>query len=139
MAGESGGGTLARALPWIFTGLSLRFWAFAHLGGQGRTRDASAPRRRVVSGPYAALNHPVYLGNLLLAGGIVIAARPPGWLAILSLTGVAGFYALLARREGVQVAGLAMRAGRVAGTRQVARIERSTWLTVAAVLLLASC
>ena len=111
--------------------LALRAWAFAHLGGQGRTRDPAPPSARVRSGPYGRLSHPVYIANLGLAVAMLVAAAPP-WAAGsgLGIT-VAAFYGLLAAREGAQLVDLpAVR--RRPTWRRVPRWERSTWATTAA-------
>ena len=110
--------------------LLLRAWAFAHLGGQGRTRDPAPPTHRVRSGPYARLHHPVYLANVLLAAGMLAAAGLPRSWALALLVGVLGFYGLLAWRESAQLPGLPVAAPRVTWAR-VARWERSTWITTA--------
>lgn len=108
--------------------LALRAWAFAHLGGQGRTRDPAPPAARVRSGPYARLSHPVYVANSGLAGCMLVAAAPPLGIGIALGGTVALFYTLLAWREGGQLAGLPLVDGRPAW-RRVPRWERSTWAT----------
>lgn len=58
--------SLAGGLPLSVLGLALRAWAAGHL-----------EKNRVLaeSGPFAYVRHPLYLGTLLTAGGLVIAAR----------------------------------------------------------------
>lgn len=53
-------------LPLSLTGLHLRLWAAGHL-----TKN----QRLVSTGPYAHLRNPLYLGTLLVAAGLVVAAR----------------------------------------------------------------
>ncbi len=108
--------------------LLLRAWAFAHLGGAGRTRSPEAPPERVRSGPYRLLDHPVYVANVLLAGAMLQAARPPGSVAALLAVALVAFYGVLARREGAQWAGRPS-AARAAAWARVPRWERSTWAT----------
>lgn len=137
-AGRPGAGTLAVSLPWVLAGLALRAWAFVHLGGQGRTRELRPPATRAVGGPYRLLRHPVYLANLLVAFGLVVACRPPDGLAWLLTLAVAAFYGLLATREDVQVLRLPRRRTPATGLAGVARSERSTWVVVGLFLLLSS-
>lgn len=136
--GAPGAHTIAGSSPWIVAGLALRAWSFAYLGGQGRTRDPSAPSGRVVSGPYARIEHPVYVANLLVATGLTVAIAPPGTVAAIALGGVGGLYAVLAARESDQVRGLDPDRRPRRTLRQVARSERSTWVTVAGLWTLAA-
>ena len=76
--------------PWILAGLGLlllgegiRFWAILHAGGATRTRQVGA-NELVSSGPYGYVRNPLYLGNMLLYGGVVfIAAGPWMWEMLL--------------------------------------------------------
>lgn len=136
-ADSPGASTHAIAAPWILAGLGLRAWAFGHLGGQGRTRDPSPPGGRVYTGPYARLEHPVYVANLLVAAGLVLAIAPPGPLAAIALIGVSGLYLVLSGRESAQIRRLPVELRPRKTVAEVARSERSTWVTVALLLLLA--
>jgi protein-S-isoprenylcysteine O-methyltransferase Ste14 len=138
LSSRPGAGTLPAALPWLAAGLALRAWSFSWLGGQGRTRDPGPPAVRVIGGPYALFEHPVYLANVAVALGLLIAAAPPGWLAAALALGLVAFYGALAAREGAQLAGLPTRGQPVAGLARVARTERSTWAVVALFCLLAA-
>jgi protein-S-isoprenylcysteine O-methyltransferase Ste14 len=66
-------GSLLTGLPVSLLGLGLRAWAAGHLE---KNRDLAQ------SGPYAYVRNPLYIGTLLVAGGLVIAARQWG-LALL--------------------------------------------------------
>jgi protein-S-isoprenylcysteine O-methyltransferase Ste14 len=61
-----GAGSLAVGLPVAALGLALRAWASGHL----EKNVALA-----VSGPYARVRNPLYLGTLTVAAGLAIAAR----------------------------------------------------------------
>ncbi len=128
---------LLLAGPWLAAGLGLRAWAFAHLGSGGRTRDPAPPRTRVTSGPYRYLQHPAYVGNLLIAFGLLVVARPPGPTAAGFALVVVVLYAILAARESRQIIGIPTRRAAALGTRGVLRSERSTWLSVGLFLLVA--
>ncbi len=58
--------SLAWGLPVSMLGLLLRGWAAGHL--EKNTRLA-------MSGPYAHVRNPLYLGTLLVAAGLVLASR----------------------------------------------------------------
>lgn len=60
-------------LPISVLGLLLRAWAAGHLAKN---------RELATSGPFAYIRNPLYLGTLIAAGGLVVAAREI-WLAIL--------------------------------------------------------
>lgn len=65
--------SLAWGLPVAAIGLLLRGWAAGHLAKN---------ERLAVNGPYAHMRNPLYVGTLLAAAGLAIAARQWG-LAIL--------------------------------------------------------
>lgn len=58
--------SMAIGLPVSILGLLLRGWATGHLEKNLRLAE---------SGPYAYVRNPLYLGTLLVAAGLVIAAR----------------------------------------------------------------
>jgi len=58
--------SLAFGLPIAIMGLALRAWAAGHL---------EKNRSLAVSGPYACVRNPLYIGTLTVAAGFVIAAR----------------------------------------------------------------
>jgi protein-S-isoprenylcysteine O-methyltransferase Ste14 len=59
-------GSLEWGLPLSVLGLLLRGWAAGHL---------EKNIRLAVSGPYAHVRNPLYLGTLLVAAGLVLASR----------------------------------------------------------------
>ena len=58
--------SLAAGLPVSIIGLLLRGWAAGHLAKN---------ERLATSGPYAYVRNPLYIGTLLVAAGLVIAAE----------------------------------------------------------------
>jgi len=58
--------SLAIGLPIAILGILLRAWAAGHLA-----KNQTMAR----SGPYAMVRNPLYVGTLIVAGGLVIAAR----------------------------------------------------------------
>jgi protein-S-isoprenylcysteine O-methyltransferase Ste14 len=67
------GASLVAGVPVAVCGLLLRGWAAGHLDKN---------QRLAVSGPYAYMRNPLYIGTLLVAAGLVIASRRAG-LALL--------------------------------------------------------
>jgi protein-S-isoprenylcysteine O-methyltransferase Ste14 len=60
--------SLAYGIPISAAGLLLRGWAAGHLAKN---------QNLALSGPYALTRNPLYLGTLLVAVGLVVAAREP--------------------------------------------------------------
>jgi protein-S-isoprenylcysteine O-methyltransferase Ste14 len=58
--------SMGAGLPISLAGLALRAWAAGHLE---KNKDLAQ------SGPYAYVRNPLYIGTLLVAAGLVIAAR----------------------------------------------------------------
>src|ERR1700680_1975660 len=65
--------SLAAGLPVSLCGLAWRAWAAGYLAKN---------QQLATGGPYAYSRNPLYLGTLLVAAGLAIAARSPG-LALL--------------------------------------------------------
>jgi len=61
--------SLAFGLPVSLIGLGLRAWAAGHLAKN---------QALATSGPYAYTRNPLYLGTLLVAAGLAVAARSVG-------------------------------------------------------------
>jgi protein-S-isoprenylcysteine O-methyltransferase Ste14 len=67
----------------VVLGESIRIWAVRHAGGRTRTRKVGA-KSLVMSGPFAYIRNPLYLGNILLYTGIVfIAGGQYMWILFL--------------------------------------------------------
>jgi len=89
-----------------------------------------------VGGPYRWSSHPVYVANVCVALGIVLAASPGPVLSVCVALIVLGFYRLLALREEGQLVGLPARASRsIHSVAALARCERSSWMTLSLVVL----
>lgn len=58
--------SLLLSLPVSLIGLGLRAWAAGHL---------AKDRQLATTGPYSYIRNPLYIGTLIVAAGIVIAAR----------------------------------------------------------------
>ena len=74
---------LARVLPVIGVGAILRGWGAGHLVKN---------HELTVTGPYAHLRHPLYLGTILIATGFALAVT--GWVSLLALVALWPWFAL---------------------------------------------
>jgi protein-S-isoprenylcysteine O-methyltransferase Ste14 len=68
--------SLAIGLPVSVVGLALRAWAAGCLAKN---------QRLATGGPYAYTRNPLYIGTLLVAAGLVIAARNPSLAVLFAL------------------------------------------------------
>jgi protein-S-isoprenylcysteine O-methyltransferase Ste14 len=84
LGGAAPAGWLAGGLL-LAVALSLHLWACRHIGGASRVHARKALKRRplIISGPYAWLRNPIYLGNVLGATGACLLTGP-GWFAVPS-------------------------------------------------------
>ena len=81
--------SLLYGLPLAVIGEAARLWAAGHI---------EKTQRLATGGPYAHSRNPLYLGTLLMAGGVAVAAASPWAVAGLVLY-LAVFYPALIRSE----------------------------------------
>lgn len=81
-------------LPYLWYGLVcltigefIRIWAVSYAGGVTRTTKVGAPAL-CSSGPFAHVRNPLYIGNLFLFSGVVLAAGAPNIWIMLGVTWV---------------------------------------------------
>jgi len=112
-------GSCFAGLPFLLAGLAIRFWASGYIGVEGRVREIGGqreergvrreeegtPHRRIVTGPYRILRHPLYIGNFLLVVGMLVALRPAWWLMVVVLVGFIAEYGLIVAAEEKDLAG----------------------------------
>jgi hypothetical protein len=91
-------GSCLLGVPVLTFGLAVRFWASGYIGIEGRVREIGA-RRRIASGPYRILRHPLYIGNFVLVVGMVVALRPALWLCAVVVVGFVVEYAFIVAAE----------------------------------------
>ena len=65
--------TLAAGIGLVLLGAAVRLWASGHIH-----KDSAL----AITGPYAFVRHPLYLGNCLLATGFCLAAGQPWAIAV---------------------------------------------------------
>lgn len=106
-------GSCLLGLPFLLVGLAVRFWASGYIGIEGRVREiggrteergarreeGGASRRRIVTGPYGILRHPLYIGNFMLVVGMLVALRPAAWLSAAILVGFIVEYGFIVAAE----------------------------------------
>ena len=80
---------LVSGLGIVLVGLLVRAWAAGHLHKESGV---------TVSGPYAHVRHPLYLGTILILAGLTAAAGS-GWVAALVAAYFVFFYLPVLRRE----------------------------------------
>jgi protein-S-isoprenylcysteine O-methyltransferase Ste14 len=112
-------GSCLIGLPLLLAGLAIRFWASGYIGIEGRVREIGGqreergvrreeegtPRRRITTGPYRTLRHPLYIGNFTLVIGMLVALRPALRLAVVVLAGFVLEYAMIVVEEERDLAG----------------------------------
>ena len=59
----------------IVLGELIRIHGVAYIGRVSRTRSFSTGRQLVTGGPFSYVRNPLYIGNLLISGGLVITAN----------------------------------------------------------------
>jgi len=87
--------SLLLGLPFVLLGEAVRIWASGHID---KTRSLAT------GGPYAHTRNPLYLGSVLMAAGVVVAAASP-WVALASALYLLLFYPSVIREEARFLAG----------------------------------
>ncbi len=74
----------------VAAGVAVRAWAAGHLRREGAV---------TVTGPYAHLRHPLYLGTAFILAGFAVAAGRAGLAALVGFYFVALFVPVMRREE----------------------------------------
>ena len=69
----------------VFFGEIIRMSAVSHAGGRTRTTKVGAPSL-CKSGPYSRTRNPLYLGNVIIYGGVCLLSGGPYLVEMFSLT-----------------------------------------------------
>ncbi|MDT8445881.1 MAG: methyltransferase [bacterium] len=59
----------------MILGELVRVHGVAYIGGVSRTRSYSTGQKVISGGPFAHVRNPLYIGNLLLSGGLVVVSN----------------------------------------------------------------
>ena len=81
--------SLALGLPLALVGEGLRLWAAGHI---------EKTRCLATGGPYAHTRNPLYVGSMLIAGGLALGSASP-WTLGVAVVYVAVFYPAVIRQE----------------------------------------
>jgi protein-S-isoprenylcysteine O-methyltransferase Ste14 len=81
--------SLALGLPLVLLGEALRLWAAGHI---------EKTKALATGGPYAHTRNPLYVGSLLIAIGVAVAAASP-WVALAAAVYFLAFYPSVIREE----------------------------------------
>jgi protein-S-isoprenylcysteine O-methyltransferase Ste14 len=68
----------------VAVGAWFRLWAIRHIGKSARTRTEKT-RPLIISGPYAIMRNPLYVANIIIAGGFALCACLPYYAPVLVL------------------------------------------------------
>jgi len=105
LLGLPAGGTVGRHIVFgvgaalVTAGAALRTWGTAYLHVDTMMDSRLHTDRLVVAGPYRHVRNPLYLGNLLVDGGVGLLASRAGLIVLV--TGMTLFlYRLILREEG---------------------------------------
>lgn len=79
-------------------GEAIRFWGVGHASYETRVTESVGASRLVVSGPFAYVRNPLYVGNILLYTGFGIMANL-WWLVALTFVWFVFQYHLIVSRE----------------------------------------
>jgi protein-S-isoprenylcysteine O-methyltransferase Ste14 len=87
--------SLAAGLPLAMLGEVLRLWAAGHIE---KTKSLAT------GGPYAHTRNPLYLGSVIMAAGMAVAAASP-WVALAGAVYLLAFYPAVIREEATFLSG----------------------------------
>ncbi len=82
----------------IAAGQTVRLWAIRHIGPESRSRS-DGPQKLATTGPYAFFSHPLYMGNIAITLGVVMATGGPRWVWLLILLLASVQYLFIASYE----------------------------------------
>lgn len=84
----------------IFLGEMIRFWGVSIAGAETRTTGTVGGTYLITSGPFAYVRNPLYVGNMLLYGGVgVMSMALFPWLLLFALVCFYFQYYLIVTKE----------------------------------------
>jgi protein-S-isoprenylcysteine O-methyltransferase Ste14 len=92
--------SILSGLVFTLLGEALRFWGVAYAGSLTRVTGGVGAPEVVIAGPFAHLRNPLYVGNILMYGGIgVMANALAPWLVVTALAYFVFQYAMIVSLE----------------------------------------
>lgn len=79
-------------------GEGIRFWGVGHASSETRVTGSVGGSRLVVSGPFAYVRNPLYVGNILMYTGLGVMANVP-WLIVATIAWFLFQYSMIVSRE----------------------------------------
>jgi protein-S-isoprenylcysteine O-methyltransferase Ste14 len=92
-------GSMAAGLLVAILGESLRFWGVGHASYETRVTGSVGAPRLVVSGPFAYLRNPLYVGNMLLYTGFGVMSNLPILIAATAVWFLFQYWMIVSREE----------------------------------------
>lgn len=84
----------------IFIGELIRFWGVSIVGAETRTTGTVGGTFLITSGPYSYVRNPLYVGNMLLYGGVGIMSMALfPWMLLVAIAWFYVQYYLIVTRE----------------------------------------
>lgn len=84
----------------VIAGEALRFWGVSIAGSETRTTGSVGGTYLITNGPFAYVRNPLYLGNMLIYGGIgVMSLALFPWLLLVAVAWFYFQYSLIVGRE----------------------------------------
>ncbi len=84
----------------------LRYWGVSYAGSLTRVTGSVGAPDVIVSGPFARVRNPLYIGNILLYTGVAVMSQALWpWLAVVTFVFFCVQYALIVSREEEFLAG----------------------------------
>ena len=92
--------SLAAGALLVIAGEALRLWGVSIVGSETRTTGAVGGTYLITTGPFAHVRNPLYVGNVLLYGGVgVMSWALVPWLIIAAVLWFAIQYGLIVSKE----------------------------------------
>lgn len=99
-------GTMLVGFSIALSGEALRFWGVSYAGSETRTTGTVGGSKLVMSGPYAYVRNPLYIGNIVLYTGIGIMSNAlVPYLQLVALVYFAFQYSVIVSLEEAYLSG----------------------------------
>ena len=94
--------TMIAGFSILLIGESVRIWSVSYAGSETRTTTGVGGSNLVTQGPYAIIRNPLYMGNIMMYGGIGIMSNAiyPFLLIIAVIYFIFQYYLIIFNEEG---------------------------------------